>query len=80
MKKQETMKIKAIAIYNEKEQQWEVKIKSKNTLFNYIDNKWHKNKSKSKININYACDEFVIPMAILEHNGYNAKQIYEDKN
>lgn len=74
------MKIKAIAIYNEKEQQWEVKIKSKDTLFNYIDNKWHKNKSKSKININYACDEFVIPMAILEHNGYNAKQIYEDKN
>ena len=80
MKKQETMKIKAIAIYNEKKQQWEVKIKSKDTFFNYIDNKWHKNKRKSKVNINYACDEFVIPMAILEHNGFNAKQIYEDKN
>ena len=48
MKKQETMKIKAIAIYNEKEQQWEVKIKSKDTWFNNFDNKWRKNKMKSK--------------------------------
>jgi hypothetical protein len=78
MKKQDTMKIKAIAIYNEKTQQWEVKIKSKDTWFNNFDNKWRTNKMKSKVNIDYACDEFVIPMAILEQNGFNAKQIYEN--
>lgn len=78
MKKQDTMKIKAIATYNETTQQWEVKIKSKDIWFNNIDNKWRKNKMKSKVNIDYACDEFVIPMAILEHNGFNAKQIYEN--
>ena len=76
--KKNIQKIKAIAIYNEKTQQWECTIKNQETAFGVVTKKWYTIKHKTKHNIDYACDEFVIPYAILESNGINAKAINKE--
>lgn len=64
-------KVKIVAIWNKEKQTWECKIKQKENV-KTIDSKIITIKSKSKKEIK-ECNEFVIPFALLEHNGINTK-------
>ena len=75
-KRKPKQKIKVIAIWNKDKQAWECKIKQKETV-RMIDGKMENIKSQSLQTIK-ECNEFVIPIALLEHNGINTKKLFKN--
>lgn len=75
MKKQRTMTVNATAIWNEEKGTWECCVK---TLDHYqnLQGQWRTQKRIYHNKIS-ACDEFVLPYAILDSNGIDLSVIEE---
>ena len=75
-KRKPKQKIKVIAIWNKDKQAWECKIKQKETV-RMIDGKMENIKSQSLQTIK-ECNEFIVPVALLEHNGIDTKKFFKN--
>lgn len=73
-----TMTIFANAVYDTEKKQWEVIVQQMGTNTNVKDGKPTYFQSCNKFFIKDQCDELVIPIAILEDNGINAKELFKD--
>jgi hypothetical protein len=71
-----TMTMNVNAVYNEEKECWEVVILEVGTAKAVITNEPLYYQRETSIEICDECDEFVIPIAILEHNGINTHKLF----
>ena len=76
MFKKPKQKVKVIATWNKDKKAWECRIKQKETV-RMLDGKMETIKSKSLETIK-ECNEFIVPVALLEHNGIDTKKIFKN--
>ena len=73
-----TMTMTINAIWNEKEEKWEVSIFEIGTSICAKTNEPMYEQITTNIEIADECDEYVIPIAILEHNGIDTTKLRFD--
>lgn len=69
------MAMSIIATYNNEKEYWEVTIQEVGTAKIAKTNEPGYYQRETQINIYDECDEYVIPVAILEHNGIDTAKI-----
>lgn len=74
-KKKSVMKAKVKAVWNDKTKKWEYSVSSNNKQCNLLGN-YIANARKSTGCVD-ACDDLVLGLAILEHNGLDINAIME---
>lgn len=70
-----TMTMNVNAVYNEEKECWEVSVLEVGTAHAVKTNEPLYYQRESKMEIFDECDEYVIPIAILEHNGTDTTKI-----
>lgn len=70
-----TMTMSVNAVYNEEKECWEVTILEVGTAHSIKNNEPLYYQRESKMEIFDECDEYVVPVAMLEHNGFDTTKI-----
>lgn len=70
-----TMTMYVNAVYNEEKECWEVTVLEVGTAHSIKNNEHLYYQTESKVEISDECDEFVVPIAILEHNGFDTSRL-----